>query len=408
MAKYQLLYFLNQLDYFLFLLSDILKNHVFLKFIKFNILNTLYNFSLSTGQLILIVGFCLSFITYISFQIFYFRKGKSLSKKNNKIEPIPVSLIISTKNQANILEKNLPAFLNQNYPDFEVIIVDNGSTDETENVLKRLQSKYPHLRKTKIPADDKFSHNKKLALTIGIKAAKYEQLFFSNINCQPINENWLQNSINTGNYSAYSNFENKKGFCFNFMKFDLLMQSIKIAAFSSTGISYAGNGNNMSYRKSDFFSLKGFAGFAHFEAGYDHLILRNLSKKSAVKNSLNPNTKIILDSHNSKELWKTTNNSYLKCRKHIPLNIRLLTSLDHLSKILLLIFLVLGLLFTKLYVFFILVCCIGLIIYSYYFKIITRDLKEENLFLSSYIYGLLRPFIKMLFYIQNLIFSKHL
>lgn len=371
-------------------------------------MNTFYNLSLNTNQLFVIIGFCLSFTTYISFQIFYFRKGKSLFKENNKIKPIPVSLIISSKNQANLLEKNLPAFLNQNYPDFEVIIVDNGSTDETEDVIKRLQNNFPHLRKTQIPADDKFNHNKKLALTIGIKAAKHEQLFFSNPNCQPIDENWLLNSVNSGNYSAYSNFENKKGFCFNFMKYDLLMQNIKIAAFSSLGLNYAGNGNNMSYRKSDFFSVKGFAGFAHFEEGYDHLILRKLSKKSAVKTSLHPDTKIILDSKKSKELWKEINHSYFKCRKYIPVKIKLLTKLDHLSKILFLVFLFLGFLTTKLYIFFILICFIGLIIYSYYFKIITRDLKEENLFLSSYIYGLLRPFLKLLFYIQNLIFSKHL
>ncbi len=43
-----------------------------------------------------------------------------------------------------------------------------------------------------IKEDKKFSHGKKLAVTIGIKAAKYDRLLFIDADCQPESNQWLR------------------------------------------------------------------------------------------------------------------------------------------------------------------------------------------------------------------------
>ena len=103
----------------------------------------------------------------------------------------------------NDLEQHLPAFLTQTYePGYEVIVVDESSTDDTDDVLKLMKQQYPHLYTTFLPKPDIHTTRKRLALTIGVKAAKNEWIIFSDINSFPQDDNWLQTiGSNIGNGS---------------------------------------------------------------------------------------------------------------------------------------------------------------------------------------------------------------
>ena len=91
------------------------------------------------------------------------------------------------------LEQHLPAFLTQTYePGYEVIVVDESSTDDTDDVLKLMKQQYPHLYTTFLPKPDIHRTRKRLALTIGVKAAKNEWVIFSDINAFPKDNTWLQ------------------------------------------------------------------------------------------------------------------------------------------------------------------------------------------------------------------------
>ena len=96
------------------------------------------------------------------------------------------SIVMTVYDQAPDLEANLPAFLTQEYePGYEVIVVDETSTDNTEDVLKILKNEYPHLYTTFLPKPNRQIIRRKLAINIGAKAAKNEWVIITKIENTP-------------------------------------------------------------------------------------------------------------------------------------------------------------------------------------------------------------------------------
>ena len=102
------------------------------------------------------------------------------------------SVIMTVYDNAEELEQHLQNFLTQDYePGYEVIVVDESSTDHTDDVLKLHKQQYPQLYSTFLPKPNLNVTRRKLALTIGVKAAKYEWVIFSDIHAFPPSATWL-------------------------------------------------------------------------------------------------------------------------------------------------------------------------------------------------------------------------
>jgi glycosyltransferase involved in cell wall biosynthesis len=103
------------------------------------------------------------------------------------------SAIMAVYEQASQLEANLPVFLTNTYESgYEVIVVDESSTDETDDVLKLLKQDHPNLYSTFIPKPNPHITRRKLALSLGIKAAKNEWVIITSIENAPAYEEWLK------------------------------------------------------------------------------------------------------------------------------------------------------------------------------------------------------------------------
>ncbi len=104
----------------------------------------------------------------------------------------PISIVVYAHNDADYLAKHLPLILKQDYPTFEVIVVSDGSTDDTSDLVSRLELEHPNLHYTFVPEVTHNVSRKKLALTLGVKAARYDVVLFTYANAKPQSDSWLQ------------------------------------------------------------------------------------------------------------------------------------------------------------------------------------------------------------------------
>ena len=254
------------------------------------------------------------------FFYFVYYKPYSTAKKRNKDTYIlstakpKVSVIIASENEATELEKNLPTILNQDYPDYEVIVVNNGSTDESENLLQSLKNQYPHLYFTFVPFayDRKFS-TRKLALTIGIKAAKGDVVLFIEPYSNPVSEKWISSMVaelteGKDVVLGYS-FYNKTNKLFNRMaRFDNHLYSMQYLSMALKDKPYTGTYRNIAYRKHLFFENKGFASYLNLENSED-LFINQIVKKDNTAVALSQDS-FIETCLSSFSLWKQIKKSY--------------------------------------------------------------------------------------------------
>ena len=121
------------------------------------------------------------------FRFSFYRKQYSNKEKH------PISILVSCKNEGENLQKTLPKLVAQEYPEFEIILVDDASTDHTLSILKEYSKKYDFVHYVSIPKTDNYGGNKKNALTRAIQNTHYEHLLFTDADCIPRSKFWVEN-----------------------------------------------------------------------------------------------------------------------------------------------------------------------------------------------------------------------
>ena len=217
-----------------------------------------------------------------TFIIYHAPYRRSIAERKGK-QPLSdqrpgISVIIAASDCEHLLEKHLPRILEQDYPDFEVIVVDDNSKDDSRELLQRLAGKYPRLYSTFTSDSIRYISHKKLALMLGIKAARKEWLVFTEPDCYPVTDQWLTGLASHFTDTAdvvlgYSNYERKKGFANLCYMYDTLQQQLRMLGFTLCGRGYMGIGRNMAYRRQIFFDNKGYSRHLDLERGEDDLFI---------------------------------------------------------------------------------------------------------------------------------------
>ncbi|WP_240618572.1 glycosyltransferase [Pedobacter yonginense] len=225
----------------------------------------------------------------------------------------PISVIICARNEIENLKQYLPTVLNQNYPDFEVVVVNDRSWDGTEEFLEDLEKQHHHLKIVKVLDNDKFIAGKKFAVTMGIKAAKHEWLVFTDADCTPASENWLldmqqPDDENIEIVLGYSPYLKKGGLLNALIRFETFFTAVNYLSFALKGMPYMGVGRNMAYKKSLFFKNKGFAAHMHIPSGDDDLFVNAHANRNNVLVRLNKESHVWSEPNKT---WK----GYLRQKK---------------------------------------------------------------------------------------------
>jgi cellulose synthase/poly-beta-1,6-N-acetylglucosamine synthase-like glycosyltransferase len=210
--------------------------------------------------------------------------------------PEPISVIIAARNEAENIKKYLQTVLEQDYPEFEVIVINDQSWDKTGYRLEEIAASYPNLKIVTIDEHVNEFAGKKLALTLGAKAAIYDILVFTDADCEPASKLWLQymaapyRDQNIEIVIGYSPYQKTGGFLNKFIRFETYLTALYYFSFALGGNPYMGVGRNLSYRKSLFFRKKGFAPYLKVSAGDDDLFVNLHSNAKNTKAVLNPSS----------------------------------------------------------------------------------------------------------------------
>lgn len=237
--------------------------------------------------------------------------------RNPDVPPIaaePVSIIVCAKNEDENLKQYLHWLLEQHYPEFEVVVVNDGSADDTEYVLKDYAAQYPHLKIVTI-TDHHKQRGKKFAVTMGIKAARYERLLFTDADCQPESREWLLRMQSHFGYKkdivlGYSPYERHPGILNAFIRFETLKTAIGYLSSAVAGDAYMGIGRNMGYTKSLFFKGKGFASHMHIPSGDDDLFVNENATAENMAIEIHP------EAHMYSEPKRTFSSFYRQKTRH--------------------------------------------------------------------------------------------
>lgn len=242
---------------------------------------------------ILFLIFCLMVLIQIWFVSWYSLRLVFFSKKKNTTELPPISVIVCARNEEDNLFKNLPVILEQDYPKFEVIVVNDMSVDESKHIIQAYQKQYKHLRIVELEKNKHRKFGKKMPLTIGIKGATYEHLVMIDADCYPAGNQWLRNVVS--NYSegteiviGYGPYETVSTFLNKLIRFDTTQIAINYLGFALAGRPYMAVGRNMSYTKKRFFEVDGFKNHYHIQSGDDDLFMRDAANKKNVAIEIAP------------------------------------------------------------------------------------------------------------------------
>jgi cellulose synthase/poly-beta-1,6-N-acetylglucosamine synthase-like glycosyltransferase len=226
-------------------------------------------------------------IVFIQFLYFIVVFGKFSFGKNAEGTPtqIPISVIVCAKNEAENIKKYFHTLVSQNYSNYEIVLIDDASSDETLEIFEEYEKRYSNVKLVKVQNNEAFWGNKKWALTLGIKAAKNEYLIFIDADCYPASNNWLmhissqfskEKTIVLG-YGAY--LKNKNSLLNKLIRFDMVFTASQYFSWAKIGKPFMGIGRNLAYKKEEFFKARGFQNHMKIRSGDDDLFINQVANK---------------------------------------------------------------------------------------------------------------------------------
>jgi glycosyltransferase involved in cell wall biosynthesis len=339
---------------------------------------------------------------YLFFYLSVYFKRFTESKKTGE----PVSIIICARNEAENLKNFLPSVLEQDYPDFEVIVVNDCSEDDSYEVLAKYLNQYPHLRISTVNKDPKFAHNKKFAQFIGIKAAKNEILVFTDADCQPDSDKWLESMVshfdeNNKFVLGYGGYMDKNSLLNKYIRCDCMTIAMQYLGMAIRGIPYMGVGRNLSYRRSVFFSNKGFGSHNHIVSGDDDLLVNTIANRKNTSVEFRPGTHTRSIPSTGITEWITQKKRHLTTAPYYKFRDKFLLITEPFTRILFYLSFIVLLSFMFLWPWVLAIFALRLIIQIIVLTLVQEKLNEPGLLAYLLFFDIFSPIINGVIYLSN-------
>ncbi len=239
-------------------------------------------FQVMVGALVVLVLYHVVMFTRLAFRKATVEADRSL----------PVSVVICARNEARTLEEVIPVLMRQDHQEFEVVVVNDRSEDDTWEILQWMKPQYPRLRPVNIQADEKFNYGKKIALGVGVRAAKHPHVLLTDADCTPEGPDWISTmaaGFRNGRkvVLGYSPYAVRSGPGSLLERYDGAIKAMQYMGFAQAGFPYMGVGRNLGYASEVFFGAGGPRRHNHLMSGDDDLFINEVARKT--------NTTVIAD-----------------------------------------------------------------------------------------------------------------
>lgn len=252
-------------------------------------------------------------LLYVYLLIRFARLKKIAQRQSQEASPTAapsVSVIIAAHDQALALEENLPLFLQQEYPgEFEVIVVDIHSTDETADVLERLENEYPALSHTNVPASARDISLERLAVMLGMRASAGEWLVLSNAQYKPLSNNWLSSLMSQAKEDVdvilgYTSEERIQSMGASFGQFMQLWEQMLWMPHALRHLPYRADEGLTAIRRETFIGKSIFAESANLVGSVHTLLVNQNAEKGRVAVSVQPESQLCLTPTRLHSYWQ--------------------------------------------------------------------------------------------------------
>ncbi len=261
-------------------------------------------------------------------------RWRSCANKSN----LPVSVIVCAKNEQDNLKRLLPLLLEQDYPDYEIIAINDGSRDATLDVIQEFAEQDSRIQLVDVVPNESFWGNKKYALTLGIRKAKNEHLLFIDADCVPASTDWISGMTSQFNdrrkiVLGYGGYENCSGILNAIIRFETAITATQYLNYALKGSPYMGVGRNLAYESQLFYSVRGFQNHLHILGGDDDLFINQVATASNVAVEINPDSFTYSQPKTSWSAWWNQKRRHVNTASHYKFTDKFLLGLFHFSQV---------------------------------------------------------------------------
>ncbi len=294
-----------------------------------NVLNSTYTLVLLSLLVLSLLSLCLYYgLVWLRVGLY---KGSRYPKQVQATGPLPsVSVVIVAHNEAEFLKKSLPYLLEQDYPDYEVVVVDYTSQDDTRFVLHVCSENYPNLKPITFSEDVNMFHGKKYPLSIGIKSATKDVILLTEPECVPNSFSWIREMVSSYGRGVdmalgYSVLQGDKSLTTALQRYEDMVFNATFIGSAMMGNPFTATGRNLSYRRDFFFRSGGFISHYSISEGADDIFVNQNADKNNTALSLSPDAAVTYNAQESFRLWhrqrirQRSTRRYYKTRDRISL-----------------------------------------------------------------------------------------
>jgi glycosyltransferase involved in cell wall biosynthesis len=283
------------------------------------------------------------FVAVTGIQLLYYLSFFTLGfhpSGKKKTSHVAVSVIVCAKNEATNLSWLIPLLLKQIHPQFELVLINDASSDNTLEILQGFAEKDSRIKIVNVENNEAFWGNKKYALTLGIKAAKYDHLLFTDADCIPSSDDWITEM--TGCFTekksivlGYGKYETKKLSFVNLMvRYETLLTAMQYFSYAKLGSPYMAVGRNLAYTKEEFFRVKGFINHMKIRSGDDDLFIQDAATSKNTSICVHPDGFTVSEAPKNIHQWFRQKRRHVSTASHYKFKHQFFLALFFVTKLL--------------------------------------------------------------------------